>query len=79
MGQFPKLQDATTEVERLGELFLTNRERMVATDRQRNDVRAALTALRKYHPETKTWLQTSSTTFMRSTKEAAFALLQEGT
>eukprot|EP00775_Hariotina_reticulata_P004364 gene4364-4617_t len=36
-----KLQDATVEVERLGELFLINRDRMIATDKQRNATQAA--------------------------------------
>lgn len=42
-----KLQDATVEAERLGELFIINREQMVATDKQRQGTREALTALRR--------------------------------
>jgi hypothetical protein len=73
-----KLQDATVEVERLGELFLTNREQQVATDRQRNAVREALTALRKRHGERKAWVRSSSCSFQRCATADAAALLEQG-
>ncbi|KAF8066166.1 hypothetical protein HT031_002488 [Scenedesmus sp. PABB004] len=71
-----KLQDATADVERLGELFLINREQMVATDRARNATREALTALRKAHREPKAWLKTSAVTFRRCTTPGAVAALE---
>lgn len=73
-----KLQDATVDVERLGELFLINREQMISLDRQRNSTREALTALRKHHNEPKVWMQQSSNSFGRSSTEAATATLQAG-
>ena len=73
-----KLQDATVEVERLGELFLINREQMVAVDKQRNSTREALTALRKRHADGKIWIQESSNSFGRLHTEAAVSRLQAG-
>lgn len=44
-----KLHDATLEVERLGELFLINKEQLVEADKQRQANREAITALRRQH------------------------------
>jgi hypothetical protein len=51
---------------------------MVALDRQRNATREALTALRKRHEAAKAWVQQSSNSFERCSKEAAIARLQAG-
>ncbi|WIA13874.1 hypothetical protein OEZ85_002446 [Tetradesmus obliquus] len=71
-----KLQDATVEVERLGELFLINRQQMIDTDRLRNSTREALTALRKQHSEPKAWLQTSSISFRHCSTQDAISSLE---
>ncbi|KAI8471983.1 MAG: hypothetical protein J3K34DRAFT_520175 [Monoraphidium minutum] len=42
-----KIQAATLEVERLGELFLMNKEQILQADRQRQGNREALAALRR--------------------------------
>lgn len=73
-----KLQDAAVEVEHLGELFLINRERQIAVDRQRNSTREALTALRKQCDGHKVWMQKSTDSFARSSREAAVSQLQAG-
>lgn len=73
-----KLQDATVDVERLGELFLINREQMVVTDKQRNSTREALTALRKRHLDSKVWISNSSNSFSRCSRDAAVSSLEAG-
>jgi hypothetical protein len=74
-----KLKQATIEVERLGELFLINRDRMIATDKQRNSTREALAALRKLHGEETAWIQDSSNSISRYGTIAAGAVLEAGT
>lgn len=71
-----KLQDATVDVERLGELFLMNREQMISTDRQRNSNREALTALRKHHGASKVWMYQSSNSFERCSTPGAVDRLE---
>lgn len=73
-----KLQDATVDVERVGELFLINREQMVAVDKQRNSTREALTALRKRHSDPKVWIQQSSNSFGRHSTAEAVSVMQAG-
>jgi hypothetical protein len=67
------------EVERLGEQYLLNRQQIVDTDRQRNAVREALTAVRKPRDGApKTWMQTSSTGFLRYATPDAVQWLERG-
>lgn len=73
-----KLQDATVDVERLGELFLINREQMIVTDKQRNSTREALTALRKRQLDSKVWMGNSSNSFSRCSTDAAVSSLETG-
>lgn len=46
-AEMQKLHEATVEVERLGELFLINKDAIVEADRQRQANREALSALRR--------------------------------
>jgi hypothetical protein len=73
-----KLQEATVDAERLGELFLINRENMISNDKQRNSTREALTALRKRHEGAKVWMKQSSNSFERCSTASAIARLEAG-
>uniref|UniRef100_A0A7S0R1T5 P53 and DNA damage-regulated protein 1 n=1 Tax=Chlamydomonas leiostraca TaxID=1034604 RepID=A0A7S0R1T5_9CHLO len=71
-----KLQDALSETERLGERFLDVRAQMVALDKQRQENREALTAVRKQQDD-KVWLQRGSTGLWKLPKQRAIEHLEQ--
>mmetsp|Transcript_5301 Transcript_5301/g.11603 ORF Transcript_5301/g.11603 Transcript_5301/m.11603 type:complete len:133 (-) Transcript_5301:154-552(-) len=66
-----KLQDALVDTERLGELFIDLRNKIIDSDRRRQELREGLTALRKQHAEPKIWLQRPGNIMIKATSEDA--------